>query len=38
MVAAGATEMVVGIPAALGPRGLEDAHRDVLGPLRAEFG
>jgi alkanesulfonate monooxygenase SsuD/methylene tetrahydromethanopterin reductase-like flavin-dependent oxidoreductase (luciferase family) len=38
LVAAGATEMVVGIPAALGPRGLEDAHRDVLGPLRAEFG
>jgi alkanesulfonate monooxygenase SsuD/methylene tetrahydromethanopterin reductase-like flavin-dependent oxidoreductase (luciferase family) len=38
MIAAGATEMVVGIPAALGPRALEDAHRDVLGPLRAEFG
>jgi alkanesulfonate monooxygenase SsuD/methylene tetrahydromethanopterin reductase-like flavin-dependent oxidoreductase (luciferase family) len=38
MVSAGATEMVVGIPATLGPRGLEDAHRDVLGPLRAEFG
>jgi alkanesulfonate monooxygenase SsuD/methylene tetrahydromethanopterin reductase-like flavin-dependent oxidoreductase (luciferase family) len=38
MVAAGATEMVVGIPAALGPRALEDAHREVLGPLRAEFG
>ena len=38
MVAAGATEMVIGIPAALGPQALEDAHRDVLGPLRAEFG
>ncbi len=38
MVAAGATEMVVGIPAALGPQALEDAHRDVLVPLRAEFG
>ena len=38
MAAAGATEMVIGIPAALGPRGLEDAHRDVLGPLRAEHG
>jgi alkanesulfonate monooxygenase SsuD/methylene tetrahydromethanopterin reductase-like flavin-dependent oxidoreductase (luciferase family) len=38
LVAAGATEMVVGIPAALGPQGLEDAHRDVLQPLRAEFG
>ena len=38
IVAAGATEIVVGIPAALGPRGLEDAHRDVLGPLRAECG
>ncbi len=38
MAAAGATEMVIGIPAGLGPRGLEDAHRDVLGPLRAELG
>jgi alkanesulfonate monooxygenase SsuD/methylene tetrahydromethanopterin reductase-like flavin-dependent oxidoreductase (luciferase family) len=38
MVSAGATEMVVGIPSALGPRGLEDAHRDVLVPLRADFG
>ena len=38
MVTAGATEMVMGVPAALGPQALEDAHRDVLGPLRAEFG
>ena len=30
LVAAGATEMVIGVPAALGPRALEDAHRDVL--------
>jgi alkanesulfonate monooxygenase SsuD/methylene tetrahydromethanopterin reductase-like flavin-dependent oxidoreductase (luciferase family) len=36
LAAAGATEMIVGVPASLGPRGLEDAHRDVLGPLRAE--
>jgi alkanesulfonate monooxygenase SsuD/methylene tetrahydromethanopterin reductase-like flavin-dependent oxidoreductase (luciferase family) len=38
MVNAGATEMIIGVPAALGPRGLEDAHREVLAPLRAEFG
>ena len=38
LVAAGATEMIVGVPAALGPRALEDAHREVLGPLRAEHG
>jgi alkanesulfonate monooxygenase SsuD/methylene tetrahydromethanopterin reductase-like flavin-dependent oxidoreductase (luciferase family) len=38
MAGAGATEMIVGIPASLGPRGLEDAHRDVLGPLRSELG
>jgi alkanesulfonate monooxygenase SsuD/methylene tetrahydromethanopterin reductase-like flavin-dependent oxidoreductase (luciferase family) len=38
MVGAGATEMVIGVPAALGPQGLEDAHRDVLGPLRDAFG
>jgi alkanesulfonate monooxygenase SsuD/methylene tetrahydromethanopterin reductase-like flavin-dependent oxidoreductase (luciferase family) len=38
LVAAGATEMVIGVQAGLGPRALEDAHRDVLGPLRAEFG
>ncbi|MCJ7710335.1 MAG: LLM class flavin-dependent oxidoreductase [Chloroflexi bacterium] len=36
LVAAGATEMIIGVPAALGPRALADAHRDVLGPLRAE--
>ncbi len=38
LVAAGATEMIVGVPPALGPWALEEAHRDVLGPLRAEFG
>ena len=38
LVAAGATEMVIGVPAALGPQALEDAHRDVLAPLRSEFG
>jgi alkanesulfonate monooxygenase SsuD/methylene tetrahydromethanopterin reductase-like flavin-dependent oxidoreductase (luciferase family) len=36
MVAAGATEVVIGVPAGLGPRALEDAHRDVVLPLRAE--
>ncbi len=38
LAAAGATEMIVGIPAGLGPQGLEDAHRDVFGPLRSELG
>ena len=38
LVAAGATEMIIGVPAGLGPRGLEEAHRDVLIPLRSEFG
>ena len=38
MAAAGATEIIVGVPAALGPHGLEDAHRGVLLPLRAELG
>ncbi len=38
MAGAGASEVIVGVPASLGPRGLEDAHRDVLGPLRAELG
>jgi len=38
IVAAGATEVIVGVPAGLGPRGLADAHRDVLGPLRSDFG
>ena len=35
---AGATELVVGIPAALGPAALETAAREVRDPLRDEFG
>jgi alkanesulfonate monooxygenase SsuD/methylene tetrahydromethanopterin reductase-like flavin-dependent oxidoreductase (luciferase family) len=38
LVAAGATELIIGVPAALGPAALEAAHRDVLGPLRGEHG
>lgn len=38
MAGAGATEIVVGVPASLGPAALEAAHRDVLGALRAEHG
>ncbi len=38
LAAAGATEIVIGVPAALGPHALEDAHRDVLEPLREDFG
>lgn len=38
MVAAGATEIVIGVPAALGPSVLEQAWRDVHQPLREEFG
>jgi alkanesulfonate monooxygenase SsuD/methylene tetrahydromethanopterin reductase-like flavin-dependent oxidoreductase (luciferase family) len=38
LVSAGSTELVIGIPAELGPAALEAAHRDVLGPLRAEYG
>ncbi len=38
MVAAGATEMVIGVPAALGPAVLEQAWADVHRPLREEFG
>ncbi len=38
LVAAGATEMIIGVPAGLGPRALEDTYRDVRGPLRSEFG
>ena len=35
---AGATEIVIGVPSALGPAALEAAHRDVLQPLRAQHG
>jgi len=38
LVAAGATEMIIGVPAGLGPRALEDAHREVLLPLRDATG
>ncbi|MHB8890833.1 MAG: LLM class flavin-dependent oxidoreductase [Candidatus Limnocylindrales bacterium] len=38
LAAAGATEMVIGVPAGLGPRALEDAHRDVMLPLRDATG
>ncbi len=38
MARAGATEIVIGVPATLGPSALEAAHRDVLRPLRAELG
>jgi alkanesulfonate monooxygenase SsuD/methylene tetrahydromethanopterin reductase-like flavin-dependent oxidoreductase (luciferase family) len=38
MIGAGATEIVIGVPAGLGPTALEAAHRDVLGPLRREHG
>jgi len=38
LAAAGATEMIIGVPSALGPRALEDAHREVMLPLRAEHG
>jgi alkanesulfonate monooxygenase SsuD/methylene tetrahydromethanopterin reductase-like flavin-dependent oxidoreductase (luciferase family) len=38
MVAAGATEMVIGVPAALGPTVLEQAWQDVCRPLREQFG
>jgi alkanesulfonate monooxygenase SsuD/methylene tetrahydromethanopterin reductase-like flavin-dependent oxidoreductase (luciferase family) len=38
LVAAGATEIVLGMPAALGPAGLDDVHRDILLPLREASG
>jgi alkanesulfonate monooxygenase SsuD/methylene tetrahydromethanopterin reductase-like flavin-dependent oxidoreductase (luciferase family) len=38
MAGAGATEIVVGVPASLGPAALDAAHRDILRPLRAEHG
>ena len=38
LVRVGATEIVVGIPAGLGPAALEAATRGVRDPLRDEFG
>ena len=35
---AGATEVIIGVPAAFGPAALEAAHRDILQPLREEHG
>jgi alkanesulfonate monooxygenase SsuD/methylene tetrahydromethanopterin reductase-like flavin-dependent oxidoreductase (luciferase family) len=35
---AGATEIVIGVPAAVGPSALEAAHRDILKPLRDATG
>ena len=34
LAAAGASEVVLGMPAALGPTGLDDVHRELLLPLR----
>jgi len=38
LVEAGATHLIVGMPAALGPAGLDDVVRDCLIPLRDRFG
>ena len=38
IIAAGATEIVLGMPAALGPAGLDAVHRDLLLPLRDAAG
>jgi alkanesulfonate monooxygenase SsuD/methylene tetrahydromethanopterin reductase-like flavin-dependent oxidoreductase (luciferase family) len=38
LVEAGATHLVLGIPADLGPAALDDVARELVGPLRAEFG
>lgn len=35
---AGATHVILGMPAALGPDGLDDVTRDCLGPLRERLG
>lgn len=35
---AGATELVIGVPAPLGPRALADVHRDVIRPLHDALG
>jgi len=37
-VEAGATHVILGMPAALGPAGLDDVVRDCLRPLRDRFG
>ncbi len=38
LVAAGASHVILGMPAALGPAGLDDVARDCLHPLRDRFG
>lgn len=38
MVGVGATHLILGMPAALGPAGLDDVVRDCLAPLRERFG
>jgi alkanesulfonate monooxygenase SsuD/methylene tetrahydromethanopterin reductase-like flavin-dependent oxidoreductase (luciferase family) len=38
MVGAGASHLILGIPAGLGPDGLDDVARDCLAPLRERFG
>ncbi len=38
MVAAGATEVILGLPAALGPAGLRETAHEVAEPLRAALG
>jgi alkanesulfonate monooxygenase SsuD/methylene tetrahydromethanopterin reductase-like flavin-dependent oxidoreductase (luciferase family) len=38
LVEAGATEVILGMPASLGPAGLDDVHRELLRPLRDATG
>lgn len=38
LVAAGAAHIVLGVPSDLGPAGLDDVAREVVGPLREEVG
>jgi len=38
LIEAGATHVILGVPSALGPAGLDGVARDVAEPLRAEFG
>lgn len=38
LVAAGATHVILGMPPALGPAGLDDVATECLGPLRDAFG
>ena len=38
MIAAGATHLVLGMPAGLGPGGLDEVARECLAPLRERFG